>query len=130
MDGDINIRLNGILDRIGATGIRFCSSPSLNEDVIVLCLKSNFISDHGEFKTAKYWNSLDEMFLDKKYFDRLLIRVKSACEQRTDRLQDRNIGSYIYCYNSLNDASFLFLNHISESDSLEELELKLGVMGY
>ena len=125
---DINIRLNGILDRIGATGIRFCSSPSLNEDVIVLCLKSNFISDHGEFKTAKYWNSLDEMFLDKKYFDRLLIRVKSACE-RTG-MQDRNIGSYIYRYNSLNDASFLFLTYISESDSLEELELKLGVMGY
>ena len=118
-----NILLNNILDKMNITGFRFHVNEKSN-NTIIFCLMSY---NNLEYTCRARWANLDKMFSDEYVFKRVLEYYES--------FKNNTVMEYIartcpFNYLAINDIGAAFLKCIPMSNSLEELELKLAILGY
>lgn len=115
--------LNNILNNIGVKGFRF----DLYFNMFLLRIPIN----RDTKKLAKYdngfgyWNSLDEMFMDT-YSSEISFILECIENIRGDKSKEKD---YTFDY-IINDAGVDFLKCILDSGSLEEMKIKMQLMGY
>ena len=108
--------LNGILLRMNCTGFSF------DIDCDYICIKllheKSFVCKNRQYETYRSWKTIDDMFDSFTHLYSVL-------------LEDRKLTHYrLWVYDVINENGFQFLEIASECSSLEELELKLQIMGY
>lgn len=121
--------LNAIINNMGVKG--FCFNRSF--DSISLCIPIMRIPINRDYKTLVkydngfgYWRSMDYMFMYENKVDIIYI-LECIGRIKGDKRKEKE---YYFDYMSINDAGVDFLKCILDSSSLEEMKLKLQLMGY
>ena len=117
--------LNGMIDNIGVEGFWF----DRIFDSIILRIPFNRYDENSVMKYDNgfgYWRSMDEMFMDVNCGD---IRFILECIGKL-KGDVNGKNEYICDYLSINDVGIDFLECVLDSGSLDEVKLKLQIMGY
>ena len=125
--------LNNMLSRCKVEGFRY--ELSNYGEILLMVKKRNDVDLSNSldiFSTEDYvqvdlfsWKSLHDIFSREKAdtHDSVLTLIK---KYKNTKVRSFYKGDY----NSINENGIMFLKCISESKSLEELELKLAILGY
>ena len=112
--------LNNLLNKIGVKGFHY--TPDYTGYYITLWVAPPKKSICGALGIGK-WNDIDDIFENKDGHENVLNRIIDTRYLEKEHL-------YIYDYSEINQNGVDYLRCICESDSLEELKLRLQIMGY
>ena len=112
--------LNNILNNIGVKGFHY--TPDYSGNYITLLVAPPKKSICGALGIGK-WNDIDDIFENKYGHEDVLNRVTDSHYLEKEHL-------YIYDYSKINQNGVDFLKCICESGSLDELKMRLQLMGY
>ena len=118
--------LNDIILKMCCTGFKFdvyardgiCIKLLRNNSWFINMQEKSYFVDKPQFVTYAGWSSIGEMF---KLFGDTYELINMYM----------NMGEIvIWIYSAINDHGFKFLETLSKSSSMEELKLKLQLIGY
>ena len=112
--------LNNILDNIGVKGFRY--SPDYTGNYITLWLSPSKNSECGTLGIGQ-WSDINNIFENKDKHEDILKRITDSHYMEKEHL-------YIYNYSKINKNGVDFLKCICESGSLDELKMRLQLIGY
>ena len=112
--------LNNILNNIGAKGFQY--STDYTGNYITLWISPSENSACGALGIGQ-WSDINNIFDNKDKHEDILNRIINSQYQEKKHL-------YIYDYSEINQNGVDYLRCICKSSSLEELKLRLQIMGY
>lgn len=124
----VNI-LNSYIKKIKGSGIKF---QVINDEIHLRCKYNNYglfgiTDDKPKWDTYGIASSVESFFTQEEYIiiSHRYIPMRVAIREMSMSLEhSRMISNY------LNESAFNFLKMIHQSKSIEELKLKLQLMGY
>ena len=109
--------LNSILSKMNCTGFSFDIDADYGM-CIKLMRERNLINSNRRYEPYMSWETIDDMI---NTFPKLYLSLN----------EDKNIKYYrTWVYDIINETAFKFLEIASRCRSIEELKLKIQVMGY
>ena len=112
--------LNSILNNIGVKGFQY--STDYTGNYITLWISPSKNSACGTLGIGQ-WSDIDNIFDNKDKHEDILNRITDSHYQEKEHL-------YIYNYSEINQNGVDFLRCLINSSSLEELKIKLALLGY
>ena len=116
--------LNNILERIGVKGFSFIPLEPEGFSIVVPFTPGFFEEENLKLSEFGSWKSLNDLFKYKTNINIMLYRISLS------RKNENSKFLFVVDYPKINDNGINFLKCLYDSDSKEELELKLQIMGY
>ena len=124
--------MNGFLDRLGSTGIRF---RKIRDSLLRNNIAISFVK---EFNDIFYvWDSADSFLSGKKPYFRHNDSIWTYCKTIACAFEENKKSKWHYAYATLapgiqmpiSDNDLMFLKLAGSSGSLEEFQVKMDLMG-
>ena len=111
--------LNGILSKMNCTGFSFDIDADCENGICIKLMRErNFLNSDRRYEPYISWETIDDMI---NTFPKLYLLVN----------EEKNLKYYrIWVYDVINENGFKFLEIASRCRSIEEIKLKIQVMGY